>query len=130
MPPDWRNLIAYSHWVLLTDRCVVIGCLLIELMMLIDTYHSMIVRFTSPTTRHFLSLLSLQGKKTSGTRVNLVWLFTVVLPFNYPASRTSLLSPLFSSLLREERKEILLAGYPSIGKSHQSYSKLHPRFWG
>ena len=51
---------AYSHWVLLTDRCVVIGCLLIDLMMLIDTYHSMIVRFTSSTTRHFLlPLLSL-----------------------------------------------------------------------
>ena len=60
LPPDWRNLIAYSDWLLLTG--VVIGCLLINLVMLIDTYRSMIVRFTSPTTRGFLSpLLSLSS---------------------------------------------------------------------
>ena len=41
-------------------RCVVIGCLLIDLVMLIDSYRSMIVRFTSPATRGFLlPLLSL-----------------------------------------------------------------------
>ena len=27
-PADWRNLIAYSDWLLVTNRCVVIGCLL------------------------------------------------------------------------------------------------------
>ena len=40
-----------------TDRCVVIGCLLIDLVILIDTYRSMIVRFASPATRGFLSPL-------------------------------------------------------------------------
>ena len=60
MPPDWRNIIVYSDWLLLTYRCVVIGCLLINFVMLIDTYRSMIVRFTLPATRGFLSpLLSL-----------------------------------------------------------------------
>ena len=43
--------------------CVVIGRLLIDLVMLIDTYRSMIVRFISPlpevfSHRFFLSLLS------------------------------------------------------------------------
>ena len=38
-------------------RCVVIGCLLINLVMLIDSYHSMIVRFAPPATRGFFSLL-------------------------------------------------------------------------
>ena len=28
--PDWKNLIVYSDWLLLTVRCVVIGWLLIE----------------------------------------------------------------------------------------------------
>ena len=58
--------------------CVIIGCLLIDLVMLTDTYRSMIVRFVSPATRGFLSpLLSLSSllfswrKKTSGTRVAL-----------------------------------------------------------
>ena len=32
LPPDWRNLTAYSDWLLLTDRCV-IGCLLTDLVM-------------------------------------------------------------------------------------------------
>ena len=41
-------------------RCVVIGCLLIDLVILIDSYRSMIVRFSSPAARGFLSpLLSL-----------------------------------------------------------------------
>ena len=62
-------LIAYSDWLLLTDRCVVvIGCLLIDLVMLIDSYRSMIVRFASPAARGFLSPLlslsfSLRGKR-------------------------------------------------------------------
>ena len=64
LPPDWRNLIMYSDWLMLTDRCVVIGCLLIVSR---DTYRSMIVRFASPATRGFLSLLlfltSLCGKR-------------------------------------------------------------------
>ena len=43
-----------------TDSHVVSGCLLIDLVMLIDTYRSMIVRFVSPATRDFLlPLLSL-----------------------------------------------------------------------
>ena len=41
LPPDWRNLIAYSDWLLLTDSCVVIGCLLIDFR---DNYRSVIVR--------------------------------------------------------------------------------------
>ena len=42
-----------------TDRCIVIGCLLIDLVMMIDTNRSMIVRFVLPATRGFLlSLLS------------------------------------------------------------------------
>ena len=64
---------AYSDWLLLTDRCIVIGCLLIDSC---DTYRSMIVRFALPTNRRFLLLLlslsclvSSQQKKTSGTRV-------------------------------------------------------------
>ena len=41
--------------VVYTDRCVVIGCLLIDLIMSILTpIHRMIVRFTSPATRTFL----------------------------------------------------------------------------
>ena len=43
-----------SDWLMLTDRCVVIGCLLIDSC---DTYHSMVVRFASPATRGFLSPL-------------------------------------------------------------------------
>ena len=57
--------------------CVVIGCLLIDLVVLIDSYRSMIMRFASPATRGFLSpllslscLVSSRRKKTSGTRVN------------------------------------------------------------
>ena len=72
---DWRNLIAYSDWLLLIDRCVVIGCLSIDSR---DTYRSMIVRFASPATRGYLSsflslshLISLRQKQTSGTRVHL-----------------------------------------------------------
>ena len=58
--PDWKNLIAYSDWLSLTDRRVVIGCLLIDLVMLIDTYRTMIVRFAVRATRGFLlPLLSL-----------------------------------------------------------------------
>ena len=38
-------------------RCVVIGCLLIDLVMLTDSYRSMIVRFASWVTRGFLSPL-------------------------------------------------------------------------
>ena len=65
---------------LLTGRCAVIGCFFIDLVMLIDTNCSMIVRFTSPATRCFLSqllsssslfsLLSLRQKKTSGTQLD------------------------------------------------------------
>ena len=33
-----------------SDRCVITGCLLIDLMMLIDPYHSMIVRLALPAT--------------------------------------------------------------------------------
>ena len=56
-PPDWRNILAYFDWLLLTDRYVVTGCLLIDLVMLID---NMIVRLASPAARGFLSpLLSL-----------------------------------------------------------------------
>ena len=65
-----------ASWLEEPYRCVVIGCLLIDLVMLIDTYGSMIVRVASPATRSFLSpLLSLSclvsslRKKTSGTRV-------------------------------------------------------------
>ena len=53
-----------------------IGCLLIDLVVLIDTYRSMIVRCASPATRGFLSpllslscLVSLRRKKTSETKV-------------------------------------------------------------
>ena len=67
---------------MVTDRCVVIGCLLIDLMMLIDNYRSMIVRFASPATRGFLSpllslshLISSRRKKTSGTRVLPKWIW-------------------------------------------------------
>ena len=66
LPPDWRNLIMFADWLLLTDRCVVIGCLLIDSL---DTYRSMIVRFTLLATRgfscrFFLSLvLSLHGER-------------------------------------------------------------------
>ena len=74
LPHDWRNLITYSDWLLLTERGVVIGCLLINSC---DSYHSMIVRFALPATRGFLSLLlflscliSSRQKKTSGTRVH------------------------------------------------------------
>ena len=42
----------YSDWLVLTDRCVVTGCLLIDSC---DTYHSMIVRFAWPATRGFLT---------------------------------------------------------------------------
>ena len=65
--------------------CVVIGCLLIDLVMLIDT---MIVRFTSSATRgfssrFFLSLVSsLHGEKNpwvSGTRVLFSGLFRMTI---------------------------------------------------
>ena len=55
-------------WLVEPYRCVVIGCFLIDLVMLIDSYRSMIVRSASPATRGFLSPL-LWWKKTSGTRV-------------------------------------------------------------
>ena len=65
-----------ASWLEEPYRCAIIGCLLINLEMLIDTYRSMIVRFASPATRGFLSpllslsyLISLGRKKTSGTRV-------------------------------------------------------------
>ena len=65
-----------ASWLEEPYRCVVIGCLLIDLVMLIDSYRSMIVRFASPATRGFLSpllslscLVSSRRKKTSGTRV-------------------------------------------------------------
>ena len=38
-------------------RCVVIGCLLIDLVMLIDSHRNMIASFASPATRGFLSPL-------------------------------------------------------------------------
>ena len=51
-----------ASWLEESYRCVVIGGLLIDLVMLIDAYRSMIVRFTSPATRGFLSpLLSLSN---------------------------------------------------------------------
>ena len=73
-----------ASWLEEPYRCVVIGCLLIDLVMLIDSYRSMIMRFASPATRGFLSpllslycLVSSRRKKTSGTRVvsikRLVW---------------------------------------------------------
>ena len=46
-----------ASWLEEPYRCVIIGCLLIDLMMLIDSYCSMIVRFTSWVTRGFLSPL-------------------------------------------------------------------------
>ena len=65
-----------ASWLEEPSRCVVIGRLLMDLMMLIDSYRSMIVRFASPATRGFLSLLLFlsclipsRRKKTSGTRV-------------------------------------------------------------
>ena len=65
-----------ASWLEEPYRCVVIGCLLINLVVLIDSYRSMIVRFASWVTRGFLSLLlslscliSSLRKKTSGTRV-------------------------------------------------------------
>ena len=78
---------------LVTDRCVVIGCLLINVMMLIiiDTYHSMIMRFALSATRGFLSpLLSLSHlvsswrKKTSGTRVPRTVMLGKTTPFDSP----------------------------------------------
>ena len=52
--------------------CVIIGCLLIDLVMLSDSYRSTIVRFASRVTRGFfvcrLTFFS-RRKKTSGTRV-------------------------------------------------------------
>ena len=48
--PAWRNLIAYSDWLLLTDRWVVIGCLLIDSR---DTYRNMIVRFVIAHNQRF-----------------------------------------------------------------------------
>ena len=64
-----------ASWLEEPYRCVVIGCLLINLVMLIDSYRSTIVRFASGVTRGFLSpflchlIFSLQWNKTSGTRV-------------------------------------------------------------
>ena len=56
LTPEWRNLIeVYSDWLSLTHRCVVIG--VNQSCDLIDTYRSMIMRFTSPATRGFLSPL-------------------------------------------------------------------------
>ena len=64
--PDPASWLEEPYW------CVIIGCLLIDLVMLIDTHHSMIVRFKSPATRGFLSSLSLSSlftsKETSGPR--------------------------------------------------------------
>ena len=71
--PDWRNLIAYSDWLLLTDRCVVntvydkddrcvvTGCLLIDSR---DTYASMIMRFARfSLTASFSLVSSLRGER-------------------------------------------------------------------
>ena len=76
-----------ASWMEEPYRCVVICCLLIDFVMLIDRYRSMIVRFASPATRGFLStllslscLVSLQRKKTSGTRV--VWVLITYLRHN------------------------------------------------
>ena len=56
-----------ASWLEEPCRCVIIGCLLIDLVMLIESCRSMIVRFPLPTTRGFLSpllfLLSLHGKR-------------------------------------------------------------------
>ena len=48
-----------ASWLEEPYRCVVIGCLLIDLVMLSDSYLSMIVRFASPVTTGFLSPLLL-----------------------------------------------------------------------
>ena len=86
-PPDWRNILAYFDWLLLTDRYVVTGCLLIDLVMLID---NMIVRLASPAARGFLSpLLSLSSFSVSS-------LLSLSLFF---------LSPLFSENLWDQGKE-------------------------
>ena len=73
---SWLILPHPASWLEEPYRCVVIGCLLIDLVMLIDTYRSMIVRFALPATRGFRSpllslscLISSRWKKTSGTRV-------------------------------------------------------------
>ena len=65
-----------ASWLEEPYRCVVIGCLLIDLVMLIDSYRSMIERYASSAIRGFLSpllflscLVSSQRKKTSGTWV-------------------------------------------------------------
>ena len=51
-----------ASWLEEPYRCVVIGCLLIDLVMLIDSHHSIIIRFALPATRGFLSpLLSLSS---------------------------------------------------------------------
>ena len=78
---------------MLTDRCVVIGCLLINLMMLIDTYRSMIVRFAAPATRGFLlPLLS---------------------PSLYPGPRGFILSQgEYQVTGKEAARENLWGGYP------------------
>ena len=53
----FNYLIAYSDWLLLTDRCALIWLLVNRSL---DAYRSMIVRFASSATRGFLSpLLSL-----------------------------------------------------------------------
>ena len=79
LPPDWRDincLIVYSDWLLLTGRCFVIGCLLIDLVMLIDTYFSVIViciaSLPEVFSLHFF--LSPRWKTTSGTRLPLLWI--------------------------------------------------------
>ena len=57
-PASWLEEPYSVLWLaVITDRCVVIGCLLIDLVILIDSYRSMIVTFASPVTRGFLSLL-------------------------------------------------------------------------
>ena len=86
LSPDWRNLIAYLWLAVVTNRVVVIGCLLIDLVMLIDSYHSMMVRFASHITRGFsraasfslFSLVSSWWKKTSGTRVLYIRLHMII----------------------------------------------------
>ena len=61
LPPDWRNLTVYSDWLLLTDRCIVIGCLLgISIVHHKIDYPSMIVKFISPATRGFSLTASAQ----------------------------------------------------------------------
>ena len=96
VPPDWRNILAYFDWLLLTDRYVITGCLLIDLVVLID---KMIVKLASPAARGFLSpLLSLSSFSVSSL---LSPLFFLSLLYSFSLF---FLSPLFS--LRGERKPL------------------------